>query len=117
MVFAPGIAPILANSAAYIMIVVVGHAVMRLVAGPARTGWLTEGDRNEITNPGVTSCECSFRADDFGSGGAVVDTTRDACFRIPGATMAKRHRHLDTRRFVSLAIEAFEESVGDSHYR
>ena len=36
MVFAPGIAPILADSAAYIMIVVVGHAVMRLVAGPAR---------------------------------------------------------------------------------
>ena len=36
MVFAPGVAPILADSAAYILIVVVGHAVMRLVAGPAR---------------------------------------------------------------------------------
>ena len=36
MVFAPGIAPILADSATYILIVVVGHAVMRLVAGPAR---------------------------------------------------------------------------------
>lgn len=36
MVFAPGIAPILADSAAYILIVVVGHAVMRLVSGPAR---------------------------------------------------------------------------------
>ena len=36
MVFAPGIAPILADSAAYILIVVVGHAVMRLVAGPSR---------------------------------------------------------------------------------
>lgn len=36
MVFAPGIAPILADGAAYIMIVVVGHAVMRLVSGPAR---------------------------------------------------------------------------------
>ena len=36
MVFAPGIAPILADSAAYILIVVVGHGVMRLVAGPAR---------------------------------------------------------------------------------
>ena len=36
MVFAPGIAPILADSATYIMIVIVGHAVMRLVAGPAR---------------------------------------------------------------------------------
>ncbi len=36
MVFAPGVAPILADSATYILIVVVGHAVMRLVAGPAR---------------------------------------------------------------------------------
>ncbi|MGH9932456.1 MAG: hypothetical protein ACREA9_24910 [Pyrinomonadaceae bacterium] len=36
MVFAPGIAPILADSAAYVGIVAVGHAVMRLVAGPAR---------------------------------------------------------------------------------
>ena len=36
MVFAPGIAPILADSAAYILIVVVGHAVMRLVAGLSR---------------------------------------------------------------------------------
>ncbi|PYS48556.1 MAG: hypothetical protein DMF68_12790 [Acidobacteria bacterium] len=36
MVFAPGVAPILADSAAYILIVVVGHAVMRLVAGTAR---------------------------------------------------------------------------------
>jgi len=36
MVFAPGAAPIFANAAAYIGIVIVGHAVMRLVAGPAR---------------------------------------------------------------------------------
>jgi hypothetical protein len=36
MVFSPGVAPILADSVAYIAIVVVGHAVMRLVAGPAR---------------------------------------------------------------------------------
>ena len=36
MVFAPGVAPILADSATYVGIVVVGHAVMRLVAGPAR---------------------------------------------------------------------------------
>ena len=36
MVFAPGITPILADSATYVGIVVVGHAVMRLVAGPAR---------------------------------------------------------------------------------
>ncbi len=36
MVFAPGVAPILADCATYILIVLVGHAVMRLVAGPAR---------------------------------------------------------------------------------
>ena len=36
MVFAPGIAPILADAAAYVGIVAIGHAVMRLVAGPAR---------------------------------------------------------------------------------
>lgn len=36
MVFAPGIMPILADSATYVGAVVLGHAVMRLVAGPAR---------------------------------------------------------------------------------
>lgn len=36
MVFAPGVAPILADAVTYILAVVVGHAVMRLVAGPAR---------------------------------------------------------------------------------
>jgi len=36
MVFAPGVAPILADSAAYVGIVAIGHAVMRLVAGPSR---------------------------------------------------------------------------------
>jgi hypothetical protein len=35
MVFAPGIAPVLADAAAYIGIVVIGHAVMRLAAGPS----------------------------------------------------------------------------------
>lgn len=34
MVFAPGIAPILADCAVYILAVVVGHAMMRIVAGP-----------------------------------------------------------------------------------
>ena len=36
MVFAPGVAPVLADAAAYVGIVAVGHAVMRSVAGPAR---------------------------------------------------------------------------------
>jgi hypothetical protein len=36
MVFAPGIAPILADAATYVGIVALGHAVMRLIAGPAR---------------------------------------------------------------------------------
>jgi hypothetical protein len=35
MVFAPGLAPILADAAAYVGIVAVGHAVMRLIAGPS----------------------------------------------------------------------------------
>jgi hypothetical protein len=35
MVFAPGVAPILADAATYVGIVVVGHAFMRLIAGPA----------------------------------------------------------------------------------
>ena len=35
MVFAPGVAPILADAATYLGIVVVGHSVMRLIAGPA----------------------------------------------------------------------------------
>ena len=35
MVFAPGIAPILADAATYVGIVGVGHVVMRLTAGPS----------------------------------------------------------------------------------
>ena len=35
MVFAPGIAPIIADALAYIGIVAIGHAVMYLVAGPS----------------------------------------------------------------------------------
>jgi hypothetical protein len=35
MVFAPGIAPIVADGATYAAVVVVGHTVMRLIAGPA----------------------------------------------------------------------------------
>jgi hypothetical protein len=36
MVFAPGVAPILADAAVYAGFVGLGHGVMRLVAGPAR---------------------------------------------------------------------------------
>jgi hypothetical protein len=36
MVFAPGVAPILADAATYVGIVILGHAVMRLIAGPAK---------------------------------------------------------------------------------
>ena len=34
--YGPGIAPVLAISATYVLIVLLGHGVMRLVAGPAR---------------------------------------------------------------------------------
>ena len=46
MIFAPGIAPVLADAATYVGIVVIGHAVMRLIAGPsdedglARRSWI-----------------------------------------------------------------------------
>lgn len=36
MVFAPGVVPIIADAATYVGIVAIGHAVMRLVAGPSR---------------------------------------------------------------------------------
>jgi hypothetical protein len=45
MVFSPGIAPILADSAADVGIVLAGHVVMRLVAGPARADRLARADR------------------------------------------------------------------------
>jgi len=48
MVFAPGVAPILADSVAYIGIIVVGHAVMRLVAGPAGKDSLARGPHNTV---------------------------------------------------------------------
>jgi hypothetical protein len=43
MVFAPGVAPILADAAAYVGIVALGHAVMRLIAGAAREDRLARG--------------------------------------------------------------------------
>ena len=36
MVFAPGIAPIIADAATYVGIVAIGHAVMYFIAGPSR---------------------------------------------------------------------------------
>ena len=41
MVFAPGIAPILADAATYAALVFVGHEAMRLIAGPVRADRLT----------------------------------------------------------------------------
>ena len=46
MVFAPGIAPILADGATYAGVVVLGHAVMRLIAGPAREDRLARQPRD-----------------------------------------------------------------------
>ena len=34
--YAPGVAPVLAIAATYVLMVVLGHGVMRLIAGPAR---------------------------------------------------------------------------------
>ena len=43
MVFAPGVTPIIADAVAYIGIVAIGHAVMRLIAGPSRDDRLRNG--------------------------------------------------------------------------
>jgi hypothetical protein len=43
MVFAPGVAPIIADAVAYIGIVLIGHAVMRLIAGPSSGDRLARG--------------------------------------------------------------------------
>jgi hypothetical protein len=45
MVFAPGVAPILADAATYVGIVVLGHAVMRLISGPAEADRLARHPR------------------------------------------------------------------------
>ena len=41
MVFAPGVAPILADAATYVGMVALGHAVMRIISGPANEDRLT----------------------------------------------------------------------------
>jgi len=38
--FAPGIAPVIADAVAYVAFVAAGHAVMRIIAGPAKAGHL-----------------------------------------------------------------------------
>ena len=43
MVFSPGIAPVAADAAVYLLLVVVGHQVMRMVAGPAEDDYLRTG--------------------------------------------------------------------------
>jgi uncharacterized membrane protein len=43
--YAPGVAPVLAISATYILLVVLGHGMMRLVAGPAREDRLARRPR------------------------------------------------------------------------
>jgi hypothetical protein len=45
MVFAPGVAPILADAATYVGVVALGHAVMRLIAGPANDDRLARHPR------------------------------------------------------------------------
>jgi hypothetical protein len=50
MVFAPGFAPIVADGVTYIGIVLLGHAVMRLVAGPARIDRLARQPGKTRTN-------------------------------------------------------------------
>jgi hypothetical protein len=44
-VFAPGVAPIVADAVTYVGMVAVGHAVMHLVAGPATKDRLSRTPR------------------------------------------------------------------------
>ena len=46
MIFAPGVAPVLADAATYVSIVALGHSVMRLVAGPAQSDHLVRRSRD-----------------------------------------------------------------------
>jgi hypothetical protein len=45
MVFAPGVAPLLADAGTYVGIIILGHAVMSLIAGPARDDRLARASR------------------------------------------------------------------------
>ncbi len=49
MVFSPGVAPVLAVAATYVGMLVLGHAVMRLVAGPARDDRLASRPSDVVT--------------------------------------------------------------------
>jgi hypothetical protein len=53
MVFASGVAPILADGITYVGIVALGHAVMRLVAGPARKDQLARTHGETIVKPRI----------------------------------------------------------------
>jgi hypothetical protein len=48
MVFAPGVAPILTDAATYVGIVALGHAVMRLITGPANDDRLARHPREAV---------------------------------------------------------------------
>jgi hypothetical protein len=52
MTFAPGIAPVLADATVYALLVIVGHVVMRLVAGPAHADSLARTSSGATYNSG-----------------------------------------------------------------
>jgi hypothetical protein len=43
MTFSPGIAPVLADAAVYALLIIVGHVMMRMMAGPAQADALARG--------------------------------------------------------------------------
>jgi hypothetical protein len=53
--YAPGIAPVLAISATYVLLGVLGHGVMRLVAGPARADRLAQRPWNKVRKEQATT--------------------------------------------------------------
>ena len=72
--YAPGVAPVLAISATYVLLGVLGHAVMRLVAGPARADRLARrpwdaAERATSTDRGRHPGSCADKAAEGGPGG------------------------------------------------
>jgi uncharacterized membrane protein len=53
--YGPGVAPVLAVSATYVILVVLGHGVMRLVAGPARA----DGPARRPWRAAKPHCRCN----------------------------------------------------------
>jgi hypothetical protein len=71
--YGPGVAPVLAISATYILFLLAGHGVMRLVAGPARGSPLARrpweaAEQSAATDPARHVAFWNFKAPQGGPG-------------------------------------------------